>query len=132
MKPWLIRKEEKPLSDGEYLQTPEQLDMYKQFSMCINCMLCYAACPVYGLDPLFAGPAAIALAQRYNLDSRDEGAKERFPVLSQHDAIWGCTFVGECTRVCPKHVDPASAIQQYKLTAAMDWVKSVLMPWGGK
>src|SRR6266852_5759036 len=127
MKPWLIRKEEKPLSEGEYLQSPEQLDIYKQYSMCINCMLCYAACPVYGLDPLFAGPAAIALAQRYNLDSRDQGAKDRFPVLSQYDAIWGCTFVGECTRVCPKHVDPAGAIQQYKLTAALDWVKSVVM-----
>ena len=35
--------------------------------MCINCMLCYAACPIYGLDPKFIGPAAIALAQRYNL-----------------------------------------------------------------
>ncbi len=67
--------EEKPLSEGEYLQTPEELDEYKQFSMCINCMLCYAACPVYGLDPKFLGPAAIALAQRYNLDSRDEGAR---------------------------------------------------------
>ena len=51
VKPWIIRKEEKPLSEGEYLQTPEQLDEYKQYSMCINCMLCYAACPVYGLDP---------------------------------------------------------------------------------
>jgi fumarate reductase iron-sulfur subunit len=132
VKPWLIRDEDVAAPDGELLQTPAELDEYKQYSMCINCMLCYAACPVYGLDPLFAGPAAIALAQRYNLDSRDEGAKDRFPVLSQHDAIWGCTFVGECTRVCPKHVDPAGAIQQYKLTAALDWFKSVLLPWGGK
>ena len=59
--------------DGEYLQTPEELDAYQQFSMCINCMLCYAACPVYGLDPEFIGPAAIALAERYDLDSRDRG-----------------------------------------------------------
>ena len=132
VKPWIIREEEKPLSEGEYLQTPEQLDTYKQFSMCINCMLCYAACPVYGLDPLFSGPAAIALAQRYNLDSRDQGAEERMGILSQHAGIWGCTFVGECTRVCPKHVDPAGAIQQYKLTAAKEWFKSLLMPWGAK
>jgi fumarate reductase iron-sulfur subunit len=132
MKPWLIRKEEKPVSDGEYLQTPEQLDAYKQYSMCINCMLCYAACPVYGLDPLFSGPAAIALAQRYNLDSRDQGAGDRLPILAQHEGIWGCTFVGECTQVCPKHVDPAGAIQQYKLTAAKEWMKSLLLPWGGK
>src|SRR5260370_725462 len=47
VKPWIIRKEEKSIADGEYLQTPQQLDVYKQFSMCINCMLCYAACPVY-------------------------------------------------------------------------------------
>ena len=130
VKPWIIRDEEKPLAEGEYRQTPEQLDEYKQFSMCINCMLCYSACPVYGLDPEFIGPAAIALAQRYNLDSRDQGAVERLEILSQHDGIWGCTFVGECTKVCPKHVDPAGAIQQYKLKAATEWLKGVLMPWG--
>ncbi len=130
--PWLVRREEKPLAEGEYLQTPEQLDSFKQFSMCINCLLCYAACPVYGLDPLFIGPAAIALAQRYNLDSRDQGARERLGTLAQHDAIWACTFVGECTKVCPKHVDPAGAIQQYKLTAAKEWFKSFLMPWAGR
>jgi fumarate reductase iron-sulfur subunit len=132
VKPWIVRKEEKPLSEGEYLQTPEQLEIYKQFSMCINCMICYAACPVYGLDPLFTGPAAIALAQRYNLDSRDQGAQERLSILSQHEGIWGCTFVGECTKVCPKNVDPAGAIQQYKLHAAKQWFQSLLMPWGTK
>ena len=132
VKPWLIREKEKAPSEGEYLQSPEQLETYRQFSMCINCLLCYAACPVYGLDPLFAGPAALALAQRYNLDSRDEGKSERLDILSQHDGIWGCTFVGDCTQVCPKHVDPAGAIQQYKLTATQEWVKSLLMPWGGK
>ncbi|HEY4491429.1 MAG TPA: 2Fe-2S iron-sulfur cluster-binding protein, partial [Acidobacteriota bacterium] len=63
VKPWIIRKQEKPASEGEYLQTPAQLAEYKQYSMCINCLLCYAACPVYGLEPGFIGPAAIALAQ---------------------------------------------------------------------
>jgi len=129
VKPWIVRTDEKPLAEGEYRQTPEQMDEYKQFSMCINCMLCYAACPVYGLEPEFLGPAAIALAQRYNLDSRDGGAKERREVLSTHDGIWGCTFVGECTRVCPKNVDPAGAIQRYKLTAALEELKGFLTPW---
>src|SRR5262249_11980415 len=133
VKPWIVRKEgEKPLSEGEYRQTPQHMDEYKRFSMCINCMLCYAACPVYGLDPKFMGPAAIALAQRYNLDSRDEGADDRRAVLSDHEGIWGCTFVGECTRACPKHVDPAGAIQRYKLSAALDWLKSFVMPRGKK
>ena len=130
MKPWIIRKEEKALAEGEYLQTPEQLDAFKQYSMCINCMLCYAACPVYGLDEKFLGPAAIALAQRYNLDSRDDGERERLTILSQPEGVWGCTYVGECSRACPKGVDPAGAIQRYKLTAATAAVKSLLMPWG--
>jgi fumarate reductase iron-sulfur subunit len=130
VKPWIVRAVEKKVEEGEYLQTPEELDEYKAFSMCINCMLCYSACPVYGLDPLFIGPAAIALAQRYNLDSRDEGAGERMEVLSEHEGIWGCTFVGECTRVCPKNVDPAGAIQRYKLSAALESVKSFFLPRG--
>ena len=132
VKPWIVRSEEKPIAEGEYLQTPQELEAFKPFSMCINCMLCYAACPIYSLDPKFIGPAAIALAQRYNLDSRDEGAKERLEVLSAHEGIWGCTFVGECTKVCPKNVDPAGAIQRYKLDAALDWVKGFVMPWGAR
>jgi fumarate reductase iron-sulfur subunit len=132
VKPWIVRGDERPVSAGEYLQTPEQLDVYKQFSMCINCLLCYSACPIYGLEPSFVGPAAIALAQRYNLDSRDQGSTERLKFLTEKDGIWECTFVGECTKVCPKGVDPAGAIQQYKLAAATDWVKSMLMPWGAK
>jgi fumarate reductase iron-sulfur subunit len=130
VKPWVVRPEEKPQSEGEHRQTPEEMDEYKQYSMCINCVLCYAACPVYGLDPKFLGPAAIALAQRYNLDSRDQGAGERLQLLSQHEGVWGCTFVGECTRVCPKHVDPAGAIQRYKLKAALEWLKALVMPRG--
>ena len=39
VKPWIVRQVEKPLSEGEYRQTPDELDEYKQFSMCINCML---------------------------------------------------------------------------------------------
>ena len=132
VKPWIIRDEERPLAEGEYRQTPAELDVYKQFSMCINCLLCYAACPVVGLESGFAGPAAIALAQRYNMDSRDQGAAERLDALDEHEGMWGCTFVGECTKVCPKHVDPAKAIQLYKFTSATEWVKSVLLPWGSK
>ncbi|MGH8013302.1 MAG: succinate dehydrogenase/fumarate reductase iron-sulfur subunit [Candidatus Binataceae bacterium] len=131
VRPWIIRKDEST-PEGEYLQTPAQLENFRQFSLCINCTLCYAACPVYGLDQAFAGPAAIALAHRYNLDSRDQGASERTDVLSQHDGIWDCTVVGECSVVCPKHVDPSLAIQQYKLTATKEWFKSFLLPWGNK
>ena len=131
VKPWIVREEEKPLSEGEYRQSPDELDAYKKYSMCINCLLCYSACPVIGLEPSFIGPAATALAQRYNMDSRDEGAAERLSILSQDDGMWQCTFVGECSEVCPKDVDPAGAIQRYKLTGAANWFKTIL-PWASK
>ena len=102
VKPWIVRQQEKPFSEGEYLQTPDQLDTYKQFSMCINCMLCYAACPVYGLDPHFIGPAAIALAQRYNMDSRDQGSAERLDILSQHEGIWAARLSGSAQKPAPR------------------------------
>jgi fumarate reductase iron-sulfur subunit len=129
-KPWLIRDSHEPPPDTEYLQTPAEMDEYKQFSMCINCMLCYAACPVYGLEQDFLGPALIALAQRYNLDSRDHGADDRLEILSAPEGVWDCTFVGECSRACPKGVDPAAAIQRYKLEAAKQTLRSLLLPWG--
>lgn len=130
VKPWLVRHDEPPVEDGEYRQTPAELDAFKQFSMCINCMLCYSACPVYALDPDFLGPAAIALGQRYNLDSRDQGAADRRDVLAAADGAWACTLVGECSTACPKGVDPAGAIQRYKLTAATHALKKLLFPWG--
>jgi fumarate reductase iron-sulfur subunit len=128
--PWLATTEQDQAAGAEHLQTPSEMDEYKQFSMCINCMLCYAACPVYGLEQDFLGPALIALAQRYNLDSRDRGADKRLEVLSAPEGVWACTFVGECSRACPKGVDPAAAIQRYKVTAAKQTLRSLLLPWG--
>jgi fumarate reductase iron-sulfur subunit len=100
--------------------------------MCINCMLCYAACPVYAEHQHFLGPAAIALAERYNLDSRDGGQEERANVIQSNEGVWECTLVGECSVVCPKHVDPAGAIQGAKLRGATDWWKSLILPKGGR
>ena len=134
IKPYIIRNkgEEKSLDEGEYLQSPAELARFKQYSMCINCMLCYAACPVYALDSTFIGPAAIALGQRYNMDSRDHGRDARQELIASHEGIWECTFVGECSAVCPKDVDPAAAIQRAKVSSTIDWFKDVLIPWGKK
>jgi fumarate reductase iron-sulfur subunit len=130
IKPWIIRDEEQPLEQGEYRQTPAQLADFKQFSMCINCMLCYAACPVYQHEEQFLGPAVLALAQRYNHDSRDQGNSDRYELVWSDEGIWDCTFVGECSTVCPKHVDPAGAIQQAKVESTLGWFRSFIAPFG--
>jgi fumarate reductase iron-sulfur subunit len=130
VKPWLIPKQDKPLSSGEYLQSPGELGAFHQYTQCINCLLCYAACPQCGLNEDFVGPAALALAHRYNLDSRDGGKDARAEVVASNEGIWECTFVGACSEVCPKHVDPAAAIQQTKISASVDWLKDLLTPGG--
>ena len=132
VKPWVIRDKERPVEDGEYPQTPEEVEVYKQFSMCINCMLCYSACPVYAQDPEFLGPAAIALGHRYNLDSRDQGRTQRDEVLGVDTGIWDCTFVGECSVVCPKDVDPAAAIQRTKVATTTRGMLAAVWPHEGR
>jgi fumarate reductase iron-sulfur subunit len=129
VKPWLIPKEPRTIEQGERRQTPAQLKRYKQFTLCINCMLCYAACPEYGLIPKFIGPAAISLAHRYNLDSRDGGREQRQEEIAATEGVWECSFAGACAEVCPEHVDPAAALQQVKIASTVDWYKEHLMPW---
>jgi fumarate reductase iron-sulfur subunit len=127
---WLVPAEERDPSEGPRHQTPEELERFAQFSHCINCMLCYAACPQYGLDPDFTGPAVLSLVHRYNEDSRDAGRAERMDLLNAEEGVWGCTLVGYCSEVCPKAVDPALAINRNKVESATDYFLRFLTPRG--
>jgi fumarate reductase iron-sulfur subunit len=130
VQPYIIRKDDPPENE-EFSQSRGALAKFKQYTMCINCMCCYAACPQYALNNDFIGPAALALAQRYNLDSRDQGKSRRLDILADHDGVWECSFVGACSEVCPKDVDPAAALQQMKVDGAMEWWKRKLGFPGG-
>lgn len=121
IKPYLVPREPRSLAEGEYRQSPAELERFEQFSHCINCMLCYAACPQYGLDPKFLGPGLTALLHRYNADSRDGAREERMPLIHADEGVWSCTAVGYCSEVCPKQVDPANAVNQNKTASALDW-----------
>jgi succinate dehydrogenase iron-sulfur subunit len=132
IKPYIIEKQPRPLAQGEYLQTPVKRDVYEQFSSCINCMLCYAACPQYGLDPKFLGPGILALLHRYNLDSRDSGKQQRMPLVDSEDGVFNCTAVGFCSEVCPKLVDPANAVNVNKMEAAKDYFLRFVRPRGAE
>lgn len=128
VRPYLLPREERPVDDGTYPQTPAQLKIFKQYTLCINCCLCYAACPQYAHNEGFIGPAALALAHRYNLDSRDVGRSAREDVVASNEGIWECSFVGACSEVCPHHVDPAAAIQQTKIASTIDYFRDLLVP----
>jgi succinate dehydrogenase / fumarate reductase iron-sulfur subunit len=96
---------------SEFMQRPEDLDRFLQFSYCIKCGLCYSACPTVATDTKFPGPQALAQAYRYFIDNRDTSGKDRLNFVDDRHGIWRCHFAGSCSSVCPKGVDPALGIQ---------------------
>ncbi len=116
VKPWLIRRDLAELENpaNEYLQSAEEMESYFQFSYCIKCGLCMSACPTLATDAHYLGPQPLAQALRYMKDSRDEGFTDRTNSALAAAGPWRCHFAGECSQVCPKHVDPALAIQVMK------------------
>jgi succinate dehydrogenase / fumarate reductase, iron-sulfur subunit len=123
-KPHIIRGDgaEQQQPTGEFWQSIHQLEEFLQFSYCIKCGCCMAACPTYATDPVYAGPMPLAQAHRYNADSRDGGFTERKEVLAGERGPWKCHFAGECSRVCPKGVDPARAIQLMKRELVLSYL----------
>jgi succinate dehydrogenase / fumarate reductase, iron-sulfur subunit len=114
--PFLIRRDtnEQETSESEYKQNANELDDFLQFSYCIKCGLCNAACPTLATDPLFTGPQALGQAYRYLADSRDEGQAQRIDTIDSEHGVWRCHFAGSCSYVCPKGVDPALGIQHLR------------------
>ena len=102
-------------------QTPGELAAFKGFAECIDCMLCYAACPQLDVAPDFLGPAVVATARRWDEDSRDAGELDRADVLDTEFGAWPCIQVGACTQVCPKGVDPARALRDAQRVATDTW-----------
>ena len=71
-----------------------------------------------------------ALLHRYNADSRDAGTAERMAIINGENGVWGCTLVSYCSEVCPKHVDPARAINQNKINSTKDYFLRFISPRG--
>ncbi len=125
MLPYVIRPDESEMDDptGEFGQNQHELEQYLQFSYCIKCACCMAGCPTCATDPVYAGPMPLAQSHRYNTDSRDGGFAARRSVLSGERGPWRCHYAGECSRVCPKGVDPAKAIQLMKRELVLDYLR---------
>lgn len=109
-----IDAKEQYAAKKEYHQTREEVDRFLPYSYCIMCGLCEDACPVVNTNPNFKGPQALAQEYRYYADSRDQLGKKRLLDADRLDGVWGCEFAGACSKVCPKGVDPAAAIQLLK------------------
>lgn len=110
---------DRPNPDGEPLretrQTPEQRAVLEQAGNCIACGACYSECNALMVNPQFAGPQALAKAQRLVDDTRDRATAERLTQLSEDSGgVWGCTRCFACNEVCPMEVNPLDRISQIK------------------
>jgi succinate dehydrogenase / fumarate reductase iron-sulfur subunit len=116
VQPFIKRGDQKEMEQpsGEYFQSPHQLEKFLQFTYCIKCGACMAACPTMATDRQYLGPMPLTQIYRYCVDSRDDGGKERKDIAAASHGAYNCHYAGECSNVCPKGVDPARAIQLMK------------------
>jgi succinate dehydrogenase / fumarate reductase iron-sulfur subunit len=118
IKPWLQARTPAP-PDRERLQSKADQERINEPSACILCACCSTACPSYWWNSdRFLGPAILLAAYRWIVDSRDEATGERLDALQDPFRLYRCHTIMNCTRTCPKGLNPARAIAAIKLKLA--------------
>ena len=113
VQPWL--KTETPDPETERLQSPEERDRFDGPDECILCFCCTSGCPSHWWNgDRFLGPAALIHAWRWLADGRDEGTGERLDDLEDPFRLYRCHTILNCTRTCPKGLNPGKAIAEIK------------------
>lgn len=93
---------------------PKAQQLIDAHSDCITCGLCYSACDVLSHATDFLGPAALNRAYTLQMDARDVAHGKRAATIAADDGAFRCHSMGQCTNVCPKGLDPLSAIAALK------------------
>ena len=114
IKPWLQQKEERT-TEGENIQTIADRKKLDGMYECILCACCSTSCPSYWWNAdKYLGPAVLMQAYRWIDDSRDTMTKERLEDLDDAFKLYRCHTIMNCTKTCPKHLNPGKAIAQIK------------------
>ena len=116
IKPWLIQDEEETKSSGgENLQSKEDREKLDGLYECILCACCSTSCPSYWWNSdKYLGPAVLLQAYRWIIDSRDGRKKDRLIQVNDAFKLYRCHTIMNCTKVCPKGLNPAKAIAKIK------------------
>jgi succinate dehydrogenase / fumarate reductase iron-sulfur subunit len=113
IEPWLQTKT--PAQGRERLQAPEDREKLDGYYECILCFCCTSGCPSHWWNgDRFLGPAALLQAWRWLIDSRDEATGERLDSLEDPFRLYRCHTILNCTRTCPKGLNPGKAIAEIK------------------
>ncbi len=114
IRPWL-QSETPPPPDSERLQSPEERALLDGLYECIFCLCCSTSCPSYWWNgDRYMGPAALLQAYRWIIDSRDDAAGERLDQLEDPFRLYRCENILNCTKTCPKNLNPALAIAEIR------------------
>ncbi|MEN1927971.1 succinate dehydrogenase iron-sulfur subunit [Luteimonas sp. MJ204] len=114
IQPW-IRTQSSPPPDRERLQSKEDRAKLDGLYECILCACCSTACPSYWWNgDRYLGPAILLQAYRWIVDSRDEDTGARLDDLEDPFKLYRCHTIMNCTRTCPKGLNPAKAISEIK------------------
>jgi succinate dehydrogenase / fumarate reductase iron-sulfur subunit len=113
IEPWL--KSSAPAPDRERLQSPEERRRIDGNWECILCFCCTSGCPSHWWNAdRFLGPAVLLQAWRWLMDSRDEATGERLDHLEDPFRLYRCHTILNCTRTCPRGLNPGQAIAGIK------------------
>ena len=100
---------------AENLQSESDRSILDGLYECILCACCSTSCPSYWWnDNKYLGPAILLQASRWLVDSRDEAKEERLDELDDAFKLYRCHTIMNCTKTCPKGLDPAKAISGIK------------------
>ncbi|KAL6065382.1 Succinate dehydrogenase iron-sulfur subunit [Balamuthia mandrillaris] len=119
IQPWLQRKDEDTVknSSKELYQSRDDRKKLDGLYECILCACCSTSCPSYWWngDEKYLGPAVLLQAYRWIADSRDQAKTERIRALAEQELkVYACHTIMNCTKACPKHLNPALAIAKIK------------------
>lgn len=114
-------KQKSPSPERENLQSIADRKKLDGLYECILCACCSTSCPSYWWNSdVYLGPAVLMQAYRWMIDSRDQFGPERRAALQDPFSVYRCHTIMNCTRTCPKGLNPGKAIAEIKKQMALD------------
>ena len=114
IQPWL-KTSKTDTEKHEILQSQKERSKLDGYYECILCACCSTSCPSYWWNgDEYLGPAVLLQAARWVEDSRDTERKKRLTAINDSLKLYRCHSIMNCTRSCPKGLNPAKEIAGLK------------------
>ncbi|XP_035697108.1 succinate dehydrogenase [ubiquinone] iron-sulfur subunit, mitochondrial-like [Branchiostoma floridae] len=115
IEPYLKRKDGIQQGEEQLFQSVDDRAKLDGLYECILCACCSTSCPSYWWNgDKYLGPAVLMQAYRWMIDSRDQFRKERLEKLQDPFSVYRCHTIMNCTKTCPKGLNPGRAIAEIK------------------